>query len=116
MPKCNTQGCNNPAANDCEHSECGACCQGCSRHLSRCEGCEERIDECLCEECNRCDDCCDCEVCPNCGSKNFESLCDHLQDYCDICDGLENVAFGIGYVCDGCATGLAIGGQDNGGY
>ena len=24
MAKCNTEGCNNPAANDCDYSECGA--------------------------------------------------------------------------------------------
>lgn len=32
MATCKFHHCTNPAANDCEYSLCGACCDGCSRH------------------------------------------------------------------------------------
>jgi len=32
MATCKFHYCTNPAANDCEYSLCGACCDGCSRH------------------------------------------------------------------------------------
>ena len=32
MAECRFDHCTNPAANDCEYSLCGACCDGCSRH------------------------------------------------------------------------------------
>ena len=32
MSECRFDHCTNPAANDCEYSLCGACCDGCSRH------------------------------------------------------------------------------------
>jgi Zn ribbon nucleic-acid-binding protein len=32
MATCKDHFCTNPAANDCEYSLCGACCNGCSRH------------------------------------------------------------------------------------
>lgn len=112
MPDCK---CGKAAAKDCPNGQCGDCCSGCPRHDKRivCECCECRIDGSLCEKCWLCDDCCDCTRCPNCGRIDYESLCDHLADYCDICDGLDNVAVGIGYVCDSCANGLHIGWQDN---
>lgn len=112
MAQCN---CKKTAAKDCPNGECADCCVGCIRHDTRekCEGCDKKIEEDLCEQCERCDECCDCSQCPNCERKNFDRLCDSLQDYCDICDGLDNVAPGIGEVCDSCASGLSIGGSDN---
>ena len=118
MAKCGLNGCKNPVPNDCDKSLCGACCDGvgCSRHLPECGHCGEKTEEDFCEECEQCESCCACTRCPNCNRKDFDSLCDHSQDYCDICDGLENVVTGVGHVCDSCADGLYHGGQDNSGY
>lgn len=107
--------CGKAAARDCENDMCGDCCPGCDRHPKgdKCENCGEYYDYDACEQCYTCENCCDCVPCGNCGTTSYDRRCDSCWEYCDVCDGINHVAVGIGYVCAQCAAGLSIGGIDN---